>query len=78
MAQVEKNTLVVRGKQLACVVCESPHFYAREIKMQTTGMTFFDLDWANKSAEGAICARCGYVHMFADGGLEWMDADFTL
>ena len=32
--------------------------------MTTTGMTFFDLDWLNRSAEGVICIRCGFVHTF--------------
>lgn len=75
MAKLKMGTLVVRGRALACVICQSSHFYSRQIKMQTTGMTLFDLDWANKSAEGAVCANCGYVHMFADGGLEWTSAN---
>lgn len=70
MAKNSTGSVLIHGNELACVVCRSDQFYSREIKMQTTGMTFFDLDWANKSAEGAICDSCGYVHMFADGGLE--------
>ena len=44
-----------------------------EIKLNTTGATFFGVDWANKSGMGAVCARCGYVHTFLDGMLEWRD-----
>ncbi|WP_206056777.1 hypothetical protein [Nocardioides sp. GY 10113] len=49
---------------LACLVCGGSSFSQRPIKLNTAGMSFFDLDWLNKSADGAICERCGYVHMF--------------
>lgn len=49
---------------LACHVCEGLLFAQREVKMTTTGMTFFDLDWLNASATGIICVRCGFVHTF--------------
>ena len=59
------------GAALACLVCGGGSFTRREIKLNTTGMTFLDLDWANRSGEGAICRACGYVHTFLDGGLSW-------
>jgi predicted nucleic-acid-binding Zn-ribbon protein len=60
---------------LTCQVCEGNRFLQREIKMTTTGMTFFDLDWANKSADGAICLRCGFVHTFMGQGLQWLQPE---
>jgi predicted nucleic-acid-binding Zn-ribbon protein len=60
---------------LACHACGGTLFLRREIKMTTTGMTFFDLDWANKSADGAICTRCGFVHTFMGQGLQWLAVD---
>ena len=44
---------------LSCQVCSGLMFAHREIKMTTTGMTFMDLDWLNKSAAGVVCLRCG-------------------
>jgi hypothetical protein len=41
--------------------------------MTTTGMTFMDLDWLNRSAEGVICVRCGYVHTFMAQAHQWVD-----
>jgi hypothetical protein len=41
--------------------------------MTTTGMTFFDLDWLNKSADGVICLRCGYVHVFMGNAHQYVD-----
>lgn len=57
---------------LACHTCGGLVFAQREIKMTTTGMTFMDLDWLNRSADGAICVRCGYVHTFMGDGHQWV------
>lgn len=58
---------------LSCHACGGLVFAQREIKMTTTGMTFFDLDWLNKSADGAVCIRCGFVHTFMGNGHQWVD-----
>lgn len=60
-------------RYLACQVCGGATFARREIKMTTTGMTFFDLDWLNRSADGAICMRCGFVHTFLGDAHRWVD-----
>lgn len=52
------------GRVLGCVVCGGRAFDRREVKLNTTGMSFMNLDWANKSADGAVCRSCGYVHSF--------------
>jgi hypothetical protein len=59
------------GADLACLVCGGQRFTRREVKMNTTGMSFMDLDWANRSGDGAICRACGFVHTFLDGDLTW-------
>jgi predicted nucleic-acid-binding Zn-ribbon protein len=59
------------GKEFRCLVCGGGRFQRREIKMNTTGLTFFNLDFANRSAVGVICRSCGFVHMFAGGNLRW-------
>jgi hypothetical protein len=58
---------------LACHVCKGLVFARREVKMTTTGMTFFDLDWLNRSAEGVICIRCGFVHTFMGDAHQFVD-----
>ncbi|GAA3536300.1 hypothetical protein GCM10022234_36390 [Aeromicrobium panaciterrae] len=63
--------VIVLDKPLVCNVCGNDEFLQREIKMQTTGMTFFDLDFLNESSDGVVCNRCGYVHMFAATVHEW-------
>lgn len=42
----------VAGKALACLVCGAGEFVRREVKMNTGGMSFFGLDWANTSGDG--------------------------
>lgn len=58
---------------LSCHTCGGLLFARREIKMTTTGMTFLDLDWLNRSADGAICVRCGFVHTFMGTAHQWVD-----
>lgn len=58
---------------LSCHVCGGLQFERREVKMTTTGMTFFDMDWMNRSAEGVICIRCGYVHTFMTIAHQWVE-----
>ncbi len=55
-----------------CHVCHGLTFAQREVKMTTTGMTFLDLDWLNRSGDGAICLRCGYVHVFMGDVHQWI------
>ncbi|WP_121258815.1 zinc ribbon domain-containing protein [Nocardioides ferulae] len=61
----------VSGRRLACLVCGAGAFARREVKMNTTGMSFLGLDWANRSAVAAVCRTCGYVHTFLGGDLEF-------
>jgi hypothetical protein len=60
---------------LSCQVCGGLDFARREIKMTTTGMTFLDLDWLNRSADGAICTRCGHVYTFMADAHQWLLPD---
>ena len=55
---------VVEGVRLTCPVCARTMFWTRTTLMNTTGMSFFDLDWANKSAKNYVCDHCGYVYWF--------------
>jgi len=63
--------VVVAGRTLRCLICSGTAFARREVKMNTTGMSFMNLDWANRSGVGAVCRTCGYVHTFLGGDLEW-------
>ena len=52
------------GEQLKCLVCAGDRFFKREALLNTPGMTFLNLDWANATAQCRVCADCGYIHWF--------------
>jgi C4-type Zn-finger protein len=60
----ESRRQTVSGKKLSCPVCNHDMFWSRETLMNTPGMTFFGLEWANKKATNYICDKCGYVFWF--------------
>ena len=64
--QVEVSTHHVNGKVLHCPHCEHDRFWTRTTLMNTTGVTFLGLEWANKKARNFVCDRCGYVLWFLD------------
>ncbi|AJF68851.1 hypothetical protein [Streptomyces vietnamensis] len=53
-------------KPIRCQVCDNDTFREREVKLNSTGMEFFNMAWANESATGLICWSCGYVHLFVN------------
>jgi hypothetical protein len=65
------DVLLANGTALACLVCGGVRFTRREVLLNTSGMSFMDLDWANRSGDGAVCRSCGFVHTFLDGNLTW-------
>ena len=62
--------LYLGARRLDCLVCGGEQFDYREVLMNTKGMTLLDLDWANKTALGAICRTCGHVHTFMGDAVE--------
>lgn len=54
------------GADLHCQICQHDQFLTQRIQLNTTGLTFFDLDWLNESAACYVCDRCGYIHWFVE------------
>jgi len=54
----------IQGNKLVCPVCQHTKFWTRKTLMNTVGLTFFDLDWANRRATNFVCDHCGYVYWF--------------
>lgn len=55
---------LANGQVLKCVVCGGDQFTENAWKLQTTGMSLFDLDWANRDARCFVCVSCKYIHWF--------------
>ncbi len=54
----------IKGHKLSCPICNNTRFWTRKSLLNTKGMTFLELDWANKQADNYICDSCGYVMWF--------------
>ena len=54
----------IADKTVTCSHCGSTDFDEREGKVNTTGLTLLDLDWANRSALVLVCKRCGHLEWF--------------
>ena len=54
----------VEGKSVVCSHCGSQEFAEGTAQLNTVGMTFIGLDWANRSAHTLLCAKCGRIEWF--------------
>ena len=54
----------VAGITIRCEICRHTRFYERQAQLNTAVLSFFDLDWLNKSARCLVCEQCGYIHWF--------------
>jgi len=55
---------------LTCPMCGHDEFDRREMLMNTSGMTFFGMDWLNSSACALVCQRCKRIELFAEAPSE--------
>lgn len=52
------------GKKITCPHCALDLFNEGSSQLNTAGMTFLGLDWANKSATTLVCKNCGHILWF--------------
>jgi len=60
----ETERFAVNGLPVACSHCGGTTFQEGEALLNTPGMTFFGIDWANRSAALLICTKCGHIEWF--------------
>gem|GEM_PF-552492 len=60
----ETKSYEIQGQSLRCVICQHDEFDRRDAQLHTALATFFNLEWANRSALCLVCERCGYIHWF--------------
>ncbi|HET9426361.1 MAG TPA: hypothetical protein VFO55_13410 [Gemmatimonadaceae bacterium] len=58
----ERHT--VAGKIVACPHCGDNRFVEGRAQLNTAGMTFLNLDWANREAATLTCTSCGRIEWF--------------
>ena len=54
----------ISGKRLKCQHCGNDHFEQSSAQLNTSMMSFFDLDWLNKTSTIYICSNCGRIEWF--------------
>lgn len=63
-AAMESRKYSVAEKPVRCPHCGSETFDQATALLNTAGMSFLNLDWANRSATTLICTECGHVQWF--------------
>lgn len=58
------ETISVKGNELKCTVCGNQYFYSREAQLNTAVATFFNFDWANRTATCFVCSECTHIMWF--------------
>lgn len=51
-------------RPIQCTHCGNDRFDARDMLLNTRGLTFLKLDWLNQSATALVCASCGQIQLF--------------
>jgi uncharacterized protein len=60
----EGERYAVAGKAVACLHCSHDRFVEGRAQLNTAGLTFFNLDWANRSAATLACTSCGRIEWY--------------
>lgn len=56
----------IAGKTVTCSHCGNDRFEKADAQLNTPGMTFLGLDWANRTATALICDECSHAELFLD------------
>jgi hypothetical protein len=70
MAQMTVVVARLNGQTYRCPTCAGEYFRTREVKLNTTTAELFGTAWANESATGMVCLRCGNVQLFVGGAIQ--------
>ena len=63
-SEAQYGPIVVKGRQLRCVICNHGTFWEHYIQLHTPFLSFMNWEWLNRTAQCAVCASCGYIHWF--------------
>lgn len=55
----------IEGHAIVCTQCRHDLFENGKAQLNTAGLSFLNLDWANKSATTLACVQCGHIMWFA-------------
>ncbi len=58
------NSYQILGKPIVCTQCGYNQFDQASALLNTPGLTFLGLDWANRTATILACKQCGRIMWF--------------
>ncbi len=58
------QSISIKNHDLVCPICQNNQFWTRQAQLNTAAATFFNLDWANKSATCFVCSECTHISWF--------------
>ena len=57
----------VAGRSVRCPQCTGYRFIEGRAMLNTAGMTFIGMDWADRDAITLLCTECGHIEWFGPG-----------
>ena len=60
----EPEPVSILNKELVCPICGNHLFWQREAQLNTAAASFFNVDWANRSATCFVCSKCTHISWF--------------
>jgi hypothetical protein len=67
----EAVSYTMSNKKIICSHCNNETFFQLpNILLNTPGITFFGLDWANKTASVLVCSNCSKLEWFLNSPSE--------
>jgi hypothetical protein len=60
----EPTTVDIHNRPLECQFCRHDYFWVHDVQLHTPVASFVNMEFANRTATCAICAKCGYIHWF--------------
>jgi hypothetical protein len=60
----EGERFTVAGTPVRCAHCGHDRFIEGRALLNTAGLTFLNLDWANRTAATLACTNCGRIEWF--------------
>ncbi|MGE5353590.1 MAG: hypothetical protein ACM3P0_16005 [Acidobacteriota bacterium] len=58
------HAFILLGREVVCPHCGNNYFEIGSALLNTPGMTFLNLDWANRTASILVCTRCSQIQYF--------------
>ena len=59
-----EGQFTVNGHKVTCTICGNIIFSRSTAQLNSSVATFFNFDWANRTANTLVCSSCSHVSWF--------------